>query len=938
MSDQPADPTIEADRMRRLLADCIDAFARGGAGAAETLLTAEPAVAAEVRARLQKLARAGLLTAPAATAADDEIPERLGEFRLLRRLGAGGMGVVYLAEQESLRRTVALKLVRPEQLFFPGARERFRREVEAIARLSDPGIVPIYMVGEDAGIPFFAMAHIAGCSLADVLARVHDRRPDELTGKDLAAAIAAHIDSAVPEPLPELFAGTWVECVTRIVARMGNAAQHAHERGVLHRDLKPSNAMVTPTGRVLLLDFGLAAAAGTAKITRTGSQLGTLHYMAPEQLRDGAVDARTDVYALAVTLHELLALRAPYHADSAETLRQRILEGLPPPLTAVSVPTDLQTIARCGMDLDPARRYATAAALAKDLERFLARRPIAARPAGPLLRGWRWCQRHPEAATALALVMGAAGGLPPLLAAVRHDADAARAQALESSRTNLRQAVIAIAGMVEQTRLKSLIESPGLDDLRRRQLDSAVTLLRNLRQENPDDHLVLDLFARGMIQSANVRHQFGENEQALRDLAEAEPVLQQTRSARPDDPELMIDDAGLHLARATSLAALGRSAESETIWRALLQAHSDTDMETAPMPLVQALTGCHNNLSRVHHARGELRQAIAALEQSMALDNLMRHRRVGQDGALDAMRTRINHGTLLREQGRLDAAQAAYRAVESALAEGLAAGSTDPDVRQELSRVRFAAAEVAARQNDRSTASSLRAAALALLRALQAEWPDRTAYLLDLAKMEFSASMEAQIEGKIDDAGSLIDEAVKRQRQLVAAQPGNAERRSDLAAFLRQQGAVAGKRGQTDSARALAKQAEELQRAVVLDAPNEPHFLHQLATLQLEVGMYEWNEHHWPQARDAWLAATTSFEAAIAAGDQNSRSPRRLPMALQMLAQAEHMCDDFAGCVRALERLQRVHPMPRGKLLEVARELGCADREDFQALLARAKD
>src|SRR5690606_29805963 len=126
--------------------------------------------------------------------------------------------------------------------------------------------------------------------------------------------VAARAGQPLHDPLPDTFGGNWIRTVSRIVARMAWAAEHAHERGVVHRDLKPSNAMVTPTGRVLLLDFGLAAADGTSRLTRSGAFLGTLHYTAPEQLLGEPADPRTDVYSLGVTLYELLALRPPFDA------------------------------------------------------------------------------------------------------------------------------------------------------------------------------------------------------------------------------------------------------------------------------------------------------------------------------------------------------------------------------------------------------------------------------------------------------------------------------------------------------------------------------------------------------------------------------------------------------------------------------------------------
>ena len=179
-------------------------------------------------------------------------PERLGEFRLVRRLGGGGMGVVYEAVQESLGRTVALKLIRPEHLYFARSRERFRRETDAVARLAHPGIVSIYTVGEAQGTPYFAMEMIHGATLAQVLDQVAGLAPESLLGEDLRAAVVAMAPDEAGSPTEaasELFSGTWAQVCTRVILRMAEALAHAHGRGVLHRDIKPSNVLVDRDGR-----------------------------------------------------------------------------------------------------------------------------------------------------------------------------------------------------------------------------------------------------------------------------------------------------------------------------------------------------------------------------------------------------------------------------------------------------------------------------------------------------------------------------------------------------------------------------------------------------------------------------------------------------------------------------------------------------------------
>ena len=355
-----------------VLVQALELLESQGSAGVERLLAAHPVHATRLRSHLSRLHGFGLLGAgtdaePGELPSGEKprpFPERLGDFRLLRRLGGGGMGVVFLAEQESLGRTVALKLVRSEHLFFEGSRERFRREVDAIARLQHPGIVPVHAAGEDAGVPWLAMEHVRGASLDAVLHELAGRDPATLRGSDLRAAVLAamaKVDPAATEPhdggttsssAPSsttsssgshapLFQGPWLTTCLRLAQGVAEALQHAHDRGLLHRDVKPSNIMVTPDGRALLLDFGLAVA--------NDSQLGTPAYMSPEQTRgeQRTLDARTDVYSLGITLYELLALQMPFAAPSAATTRELVLAGRLPNLRERNraVPRDLELVA-----------------------------------------------------------------------------------------------------------------------------------------------------------------------------------------------------------------------------------------------------------------------------------------------------------------------------------------------------------------------------------------------------------------------------------------------------------------------------------------------------------------------------------------------------------------------------------------------------------------
>jgi serine/threonine-protein kinase len=294
-------------------------------------------------------------------------------YEILGVLGRGGMGVVYHARQTKLKRLVALKMILAGAHAGPQELERFRLEAEAIARLQHPNVVQIYEVGEHEGKPYFSLEFVDGGSLQN-----------RLTGTPLPARESA-----------------------RLVETLARAMQAAHELGVIHRDLKPANVLLTKGGVPKITDFGLAKQLGQdSGQSHTGQIMGTPSYMAPEQAAGNVktIGAAADIYALGAMLYELLTGRPPFKAASVlDTLEQvRTQEPAPPSQLQPKTPGDLETISLKCLQKEPVKRYDSAASLADDLQRFLKRDPIQARPVGKLERTWRWCKRQPALATASA--------------------------------------------------------------------------------------------------------------------------------------------------------------------------------------------------------------------------------------------------------------------------------------------------------------------------------------------------------------------------------------------------------------------------------------------------------------------------------------------------------------------------------------------------------
>jgi serine/threonine-protein kinase len=426
---QSAVPLVHATGTDPILDDLIDAFAArlqtGEPVDLEVYAQEHPERAEALRRILPAMVALADLGRSGATHPPEEVTGTLGDFRLLREVGRGGMGVVYEAEQISLGRRVALKVLPFAAALDPKQLQRFKNEAQAAAHLNHPHIVPVYYVGCERGVHFYAMQFIDGHTLAAVIR--------ELRGltQPIPPAPAASVSDA-SALAGELASGRWAQAKTptgepptgpyspgaepltthhspltnekhspltttppvaalstegsttspaffRTVASLGvqaaEALEHAHQLGVIHRDIKPANLLVDAAGHLWVTDFGLARLGGDAGLTLTGDLLGTLRYMSPEQAlaQRVAVDARTDVYSLGVTLYELLTLEPAYNGRNREEVLRQIAFEEPRPLRRLdkSVPVELETIVGKAMAKSPGERYATAQEMADDLRRQL---------------------------------------------------------------------------------------------------------------------------------------------------------------------------------------------------------------------------------------------------------------------------------------------------------------------------------------------------------------------------------------------------------------------------------------------------------------------------------------------------------------------------------------------------------------------------------------
>jgi serine/threonine-protein kinase len=492
-------------------------------------------------------------------------------YELLRVVGRGGMGVVYEARHTRLGRRVALKMVLSGAHASEAQRQRFRAEVEAVARLQHPHIVQIYEVGEHDGLPYCALEFVDGGSL------------DEKIG-------------GTPQPPRQ---------AAELAATLAEAVQAAHAGRIVHRDLKPSNILLTRTGTPKIGDFGLAKRLdGAPGLTATGHVMGTPSYMAPEQAaaRKG-VGTAADVYALGAILYELLTGRPPFRAAThLETLRQvASVEPVPPSRLQPNVPRDLETICLKCLQKEPGKRYITAQHLADDLRRFLEGKPILARPVPPWERALKWARRRPAAAALLAVGGLAAVVVPALslaysaqLRAQRDEADRQRLRA-EANFLLARRAVDDYAATLSED------EHMPVEDLRRDLLESALAFYQEFVKQRGDDPALREAQGNAYLRLARITGELGAREtQALDLYQQALDVFGQLRRDDPENTVYQQDVALVHYHLGRAYRELGRLQEAEdslTEARALQERLLDRDPESAD---------CQRHLADIWSALGQV--------------------------------------------------------------------------------------------------------------------------------------------------------------------------------------------------------------------------------------------------------------------------------------------------------------------------------------------
>jgi serine/threonine protein kinase/Flp pilus assembly protein TadD len=649
-----------------------------------------------------RLVPAAEVSAAASVRLESPLSGCLGDFRIIRDVGRGGMGIVYEAEQISLSRRVALKVLPFAAALDTKQLQRFKNEAQAAAHLHHQNIVPVYSVGCERGVHYYAMQFIDGSTVASMIEE--QRRLVGLEEADGASTLAAQKYERIPavvnksseyrgETLGPTANSTQHSArrpdYFRIVAGLGRQAaealEHAHELGVVHRDVKPANLLIDQRGNLWITDFGLARLRNETGLTMTGDLVGTVRYMSPEQAHSsGLADHRTDIYSLGVTLYELLTLHPAFPGHDRQDLLRRIQheEPLAPRRLNSSIPRELETIVQKAFAKIPAERYATAQELADDLTRFLNDVPVRARRPSFADLARRWCRRHRAAvvgtiASAVVLLAIAAVILALSRSRIAQEQERTR-QALAEAQASwhraeehrqrreadMQKTLAAIERMLKGVSERTTGTEPAVEQVRQKLLNEALHSYDSLLEEKATDATSLFETGRAHVQLARIYAVLGQAAEQEHALRRSLDLFRRATNAEPRDPTYRQALFECQVALSEYLRAIpGRQREAEPLLRQSLKLAESLSADELPGSKrgVQ-LAGIWHALGYLQYSAGRYRDAEESMRRGLNLmDDAAANALIHEDLSTQRAQAWNSLGLVLRAAGRPREAEKAHR-------------------------------------------------------------------------------------------------------------------------------------------------------------------------------------------------------------------------------------------------------------------------------------
>ena len=788
--------------------------------------------------------------------------DTLGDFKIVGELGRGGMGVVYRAEQTSLGRTVALKVLPVSALLDGQQLARFKNEARAAATLGHPNIVPVYSVGVEEGVHFYAMRLIDGLSIAEIIQSLRGddgtpqgTRPQEIVS-DLASRSLANSTDQRDEPDSTVAMGSDVElkrvknysirthndgsngisrlrrrrtdnCIFfRNVAQLGvqaaRALAHAHSHGVLHRDIKPANLLVDRRAHLWVTDFGVARLEGDAGLTASGDLLGTVRYMSPEQaIGERIVDQRTDVYSLGVTLYEILTLRPAFSGNDRLELLQKIASDTPvrPRRIVPTIPIDLETIVLKAIEKDPGDRYPSARALAEDLRCFLENRPIAARRPSIIEMAAKWSRRHQPFVWAAVATMTLAVILLAVSTMMIGRAYRSTENQRQVAEENLQLALKVIDnGYAKEVEL--LKHEPGMTAKQRDFLTAIVEFYEQLPAEKLQDETLMYKACHTRLSLGDILRALGRDDDAIPNYEAAIDIAQRLQSRSAQLPKfkraLALGHDGLgQTLRQNQRFEQAASAHQRAMQLAdeLIAAYPD-DVEMQRLATLRL-----NHALAIRETAGK-EDTIRATIQSVEALGIRFPAEIEFNSCLAQSLDQL--GSLLSATGRKRDAEKQFRKALEIQQQLAKAHPSIPGFRYQAARIQNHLAVIMSEQGRCHLAEQANHRAVEALRKLTTDFPHRIAYQFEFARLKTDfGRLQFQLE-HFDEAQRAFSDAIHILETLVTDEDSSPRMRSDLATNYGHLGNTASRLRQYKLARQCFQDAHEIWSKLADQYPDDP--------------------------------------------------------------------------------------------------------------------
>jgi serine/threonine protein kinase/tetratricopeptide (TPR) repeat protein len=764
----------------------------------------------------------------------------LGDYRIYREVGRGGMGIVYEAEQISLRRRVALKVLPYAAVLDSRQLRRFQNEAQAAARLHHTNIVPVYSVGCERGVHYYAMQYIAGRDLESVINEF--RQTDEQNVKSSSGSRQSRLPHQTKEAAfgSEMGIGTggstrdvaYFRSAAVLIAQAAEGLDHAHQHGIIHRDVKPSNLLLDAAGTLWVTDFGLAKFDATRSFTGTGDILGTARYMSPEQVRGSYLDERTDIYSLGITLYELCTLRQAFDGLERARILARIESDDPiaPRRVKPHVPRDLEVIIQKAIAKDPADRYVAASALAADLRAFAAGRSILARKPSLAVRARRWILRHGRlVAVGVALLAMAAAGLATgsILLFRADERTRAALQTAEQERAaaeaNFQLAQDAVERLLGRVGGVKLANLPGFESVRRELLEDALGFYERFLEKAPQDSRLQRQVVKALGAAGVIRRQLGkavEAEAAFSTAAEAAEVLV---AESPGDSAVMallatqLNDLGV------ALRELGRAAESEAPLRRAVElreklAVNANDAAEALVEVGAALGNLGSTLGKL----GKPREARELLEQAVRRFEAAERETPGHAKAREGLSYQWkNLGLILASLGARQEAEAAFEECLQVRAKLVGDHPGASEHTNLLADIRFTRGVYYQLTGRSLEAEREYREGLMERERLAADYPAVPAYHRDLGALLNNLAMMVLDRGELGEARAFVERAVKEQEEAIRLSPVIEAARENLCNHLGTLADIARDLGDAAAAEQAYRQLIAVRQKLVDERPGD---------------------------------------------------------------------------------------------------------------------